>query len=234
MHNVGRSFIPTPMPLRYFYLAFPGLGHNLLRQLSSLGSSKMQIFAIDFFLDFHHPKSSNIPCKAYFRPSICVFQASCCAPTRSDALLSRATTTMSSPRGGPLVWGELPELYGHDDPFGWWVLLGGRPALLQPGRLLSEYAAERHIPGDCSVAFACPGADPLGLRRLRAADFDYFDDSDIKNNAAVALPLAPACNRERQGRTGRRGRLLALLAPRCRPFWWHWRCRRPRTAANAA
>ena len=68
----------------------------------------------------------------------------------------------------------------------------------QPGWLLSEYAAKRGIPGNGSVAFACPGAAPRGLRRLRAADFDYFDDSDIKNNAAMALPWAPASNRERQ------------------------------------
>ena len=66
--------------------------------------------------------------------------------------------------------------------------------MIRLGRLLS--AAEQGIPGDGSVAFACPGADPLGLRRLHAAD--YFDDSDIKNNAVVALPLAPASNRKRQ------------------------------------
>ena len=77
--------------------------------------------------------------------------------------------------------------------------------MLQPGRLLSVYEAERGIPGDGSVAFVCPGADPLGLWRLRAADVDYvesvddIDDSDIKNNAAAVLPLAPASDRGHQG-----------------------------------
>ena len=73
---------------------------------------------------------------------------------------------------------------------------GGQRVLIQPGRLLSEYATERGIRGDGSVAFAWLGANPLGPRRLRATDFDYFDDSNIQNNAVVALPPAAASNRE--------------------------------------
>ena len=118
---------------------------------------------------------------------------------------------MSLPRGAPREGGapraESRYLCGYDDPCGGWVLLGGQLVLLQPGRLLSVYEAERGIPGDGSVAFVCPGADPLGLWRLRTADVDYvepvddIDDSDIKNSAAVALalPLAAASVRGHQG-----------------------------------
>ena len=107
---------------------------------------------------------------------------------------------MSLPRGGPREGGAPRAvsryLCGYDDPCGEWVLLGGQPVLLQLGRLLSVYETERGIPGDGSVAFVCPGKDPLGLRRLRVADVNYvesvddIDDSDIKSNAAVALPLS--------------------------------------------
>ena len=54
------------------------------------------------------------------------------------------------------------------------------------------------------MVFVRLGADPLGLWRLCAADFDhindndYVDDSDIKDNAVVALSPAPASDRERQ------------------------------------
>ena len=116
---------------------------------------------------------------------------------------------MSLPWGAPREGGAPRAisryLCGYDDPCGGWVLLGGQPVLLQPGRLLSVYEAERGIPGDGSVALVCPGADPLGLRRLRAADVDYvesvddIDNSDIKNNAAVTLPLAPVSVRGHQG-----------------------------------
>ena len=118
---------------------------------------------------------------------------------------------MSLPRAGPREW-VAPRtvscyLCGYDDPRGGWVLLGAQPVLLQPPRVLSVHAAERGIPGDGSVVFARPRADPLGLRRVCAADFDYIDyiddidyvdNSDIKENAVVALSPAPASDRERQ------------------------------------
>ena len=43
-----------------------GLGHNLLTQLSSFCSPKMENSETDFFLFFDHPQWSNILCKACF------------------------------------------------------------------------------------------------------------------------------------------------------------------------
>ena len=77
--------------------------------------------------------------------------------------------------------------------------------------------------GDGSMAFACPGADPLGLRRLRTADFDYFDESDIKNNAVVALPPVPASIRSVRKPYGSDGTPAGPpCPPRRRPLRWHW------------
>ena len=98
-------------------------------------------------------------------------------------------------------------LYGYDDPRSWWVLQGAQLVLLQPGWLLSAYAAEQGIPGDGSVVFVRPGVDPLGLRRLCAADFNYIDyihdihyvdDSDSKDKAVMALSPARASDQDRK------------------------------------
>ena len=90
--------------------------------------------------------------------------------------LSRSHHVFAAGVGG--VWGHVGGapwalcryLTGFNDPCGGWVLLGGgRPVLLQPGQQLTEYEAERGIPGDCSFAFACPEADPWasGMPRLK-------------------------------------------------------------------
>ena len=50
-----------------------GLGHNLLMQLSSLGSSKMEISETDFSDILTIQNDQIILCKACFSPSLCVF-----------------------------------------------------------------------------------------------------------------------------------------------------------------
>ena len=140
-------------------------------RLSTPQKSKFPNIFLYFTIHNHqisHMKHVLDPLYVFFRPLVVhlhvvrLFQ-----PSRNLHVLAPG-----GPRegGAPRIVSRYP--CGYDDPCSGWVPLGGQPVLLQLGRLLSVYAAKRGIPGDGSVAFFLPGADPLGLRRLCTADFD--------------------------------------------------------------
>ena len=148
--------------------------------------------------------------KAFFSPSLCVFQACACT---WRGCLSQAAITMSLPRGAPHDGGAplAPFRYiaDREDPGGGWLLKEDSPFSLMPGRTLPAYDAEWGINED--VYLACPGTDPPGILGYRGA----FQPPHRGVNDAVAGAAATAHTRSGISGcpAGGGGRQLALPAP---------------------